>query len=164
LKCSKEVPFYLCLKKHVPYLNLLIYRAEIKYRYPYMEFSRMNEIPEPDILTVVAAPVFLKASFSHNYKPLVLIYRAAAYQDQRLFLRQSYGASESESDEDEEDDDQRSFIVKRGIAFQTKPRLAYDNRLPITDKPPYEPSEDDISSVCPSEIDRDAQERLEDSK
>lgn len=92
------------------------------------------------------------------------MFRAAAYQDQRIVLRQSYGASESESDEDEEDDDDSSFMVTKGLGFKSKPKIGFQQRLPIMDKPPYEPSEDDISSQCPSEVEREAGEFLREAK
>jgi len=76
--------------------------------------------------------------------------RAAAYQD-RVFLRQSYGPSESEESDDEDDD----FILKRVIGFKGKPALKYKQRLAIQEKPSA-PSEDDTaSSVGRSEWDQE---------
>jgi hypothetical protein len=67
-----------------------------------------------------------------------------------VFLRQSYGASESES-ENEDDDD---FDDLKSITYQEKAALPYKPKLAIMDKPQYEPSEiDDTSSVAPSDLD-----------
>ncbi|CAG7719893.1 unnamed protein product [Allacma fusca] len=65
-----------------------------------------------------------------------------AYKDQRVLLRQSYGASESES-EDEDDDNDIKMLM-----YEPKKGLPYQPKLAICDKPQYPPSEiDDTSSV-----------------
>lgn len=90
---------------------------------------------------------FLEASTSSDGQC-----RVRAFKDQRVMLRQSYGASESESDNDDEDDD--DYGTMKSITYRAKPALPFQPKLAITNKPHYEPSEDDdVSIIAPSEAD-----------
>ncbi|CAL8117441.1 unnamed protein product [Orchesella dallaii] len=83
-----------------------------------------------------------------------------AFKDQRVMLRQSYGASESESDNDE-DDEEDDFRGTKSITWRQKPALPYQTKLAIMSKPIYPPSEDDDnSSVAPSELESEPRESV----
>ncbi|ODM92720.1 FYVE, RhoGEF and PH domain-containing protein 1, partial [Orchesella cincta] len=85
-----------------------------------------------------------------------------AFKDQRVMLRQSYGASESESDNDEDDDDD-DFKGMRSITYRQKPALPFQPKLAIMNKPQsYIVSEDDDdrSSVAPSELESEPRESV----
>lgn len=92
---------------------------------------------------------FLEASTSSDGQC-----RVRAFKDQRVMLRQSYGASESESDNDEDEDD--DYGTMKSITYKARSALPYQPKLAITNKPHYAPSEDDdVSIIAPSEVDTD---------
>lgn len=100
---------------------------------------------------------FLEASTSADGQS-----RVRAFKDQRVMLRQSYGASESESDNDDDDDD--DYGVRKSIEYKARSALPYQPKLAITSKPHYEPSEsDDVSIIAPSETDTERYDSPRDS-